>query len=131
MGNSALRRFIERKKELLRKTEKGERMAAGMDPGRQSRDCCEYLSEHPKDVRSLENLKYDDAKASGWKILKDLQCEVVGKAVFEQKYYNLKIMKSTKRFKVEGGWIYNTSTEVHKGTNVSVAEALCFVPEKQ
>ncbi len=83
--------------------------------------------------RSLENMNQEDAMKSGWKILKPLDSEVVGKAVFESTNAingaPLTIMKSTKRFKVEGGWMYNTSTEIHKGLEVSVAEALAFMPE--
>lgn len=80
-------------------------------------------------TRSLTNLNKDDAAKSGWKILKELDCEVVGKAVFEAG--NESIMKSTKRFKVPGGWIYNISTEYHanNGAMVAVAEAAVFVPD--
>jgi len=78
-------------------------------------------------MRDMKNLNQEQAKASGWNILVDLGSEVIGKATYEAG--NLEIMKSTKRFKVEGGWIYNTSTEIHKGEQVSVAEALVFVPE--
>ena len=79
-------------------------------------------------MRNLSNLSLDDAKKSGWDILKPLDCEVVGKAVLRDK--TTCVMKSTKRFKVDGGWIYNTSTEFHKGKEISVAEALVFVPVK-
>lgn len=79
-------------------------------------------------MRNFNNLNQEDAAKSGWKILKDLESEVVGKAVFGDG--ETMIMKSTKRFKVDGGWIYNTSTEIHKGGQVSVAEALVFVPKK-
>lgn len=93
-------------------------------------------------MRNLENLSHEDAQKSGWKILKPLNCEVVGKAVLEDADNGITIMKSTKRFPVfskkpspDGeknwiiGYIYNTSTEIHKGEQVSVAEALVFVPE--
>ena len=79
-------------------------------------------------MRNFNNLSIEDSKKSGWDTLKPLNCEVVGKAVLREK--TLSIMKSTKRFKVNGGWIYNTSTEIHKGKEVAVAEALVFVPEK-
>lgn len=83
-------------------------------------------------MRKFTNLSYEEAIENGWNILKPLNCEVVGKAVFDDE--GLKIMKSTKRFKVEGGWIYNTSTEIHGNeagvTTIAVAEALVFVPEK-
>ncbi len=83
--------------------------------------------------RSFENMNQEDAVKTGWKILKPLECEVVGKAVFEsakEDYPEIKIMKSTKRFKVPGGWMYNTTTETHCDERISVAEALAFVPEK-
>uniref|UniRef100_A0A6H1ZXU6 Uncharacterized protein n=1 Tax=viral metagenome TaxID=1070528 RepID=A0A6H1ZXU6_9ZZZZ len=79
-------------------------------------------------MRAVTNLNHKDAQAVGWKILIPLECEVVGKAVLETKEET--IMKSTKRFKVEGGYIYNTSTEYHKGSEIAIAEALVFVPEK-
>ncbi len=80
-------------------------------------------------MRSLENLSHEDAQKEGWKILEPLNCEVVGKATFADE--DVSIMKSTKRFKVEGGWVYNASTEIHKaGGQVSIAEALVFVPTK-
>lgn len=81
--------------------------------------------------RNLKNTSNKEAKENGWEIVKPLEMEVIGKAVYE---YNMpgetkiSIMKSTKRFKVDGGWMYNTSTEIHKGNKVSVAEALAFVP---
>lgn len=79
-------------------------------------------------MRSLTNLSHEDAASNGWYILRPLNCEVIGKAVFDNG--DTQIMKSTKRFKVEGGWIYNTSTEIHENNHVAVAEALVFVPSK-
>jgi hypothetical protein len=79
-------------------------------------------------MRNLGNMSYEDAQRSGWEILKDLDCEVIGKAVFNDKPLSINIMKSTKRFKVPGGWIYNTSVEYHKQDKVAIAEALVFVP---
>lgn len=76
------------------------------------------------------NLTHEDAKKDKWLIVKPLDCEVVGKAVYGDGI-DQSIMKSTKRFKVEGGWIYNTSTEYHKGDRVSIAEALVFVPSTE
>ena len=81
-------------------------------------------------MRSLKNLSHTDAEKTGWQILIPLGCEVVGKAVYEEKASGISIMKSTKRFLVPSGWIYNTSTEYHKQDKVAVAEALVFVPEK-
>ncbi len=83
-------------------------------------------------MRDLKNLTQDDAKKSGWEVLVDVKTEVVGKAVYEGLNIagnTLRIMKSTKRFKVNGGWVYNTSTEIHSGEHTSVAESLVFVPE--
>lgn len=77
--------------------------------------------------RNLKNLNQRDAQNAGWEVLKDLQCEVIGKAVYDHE--GLRIMKSTKRFRVESGWLYNTSTEYMFKDRVSVAEALEFVPE--
>ena len=77
-------------------------------------------------MRTLTNLSTKQAEANNWIIPVPLDSEVVGKAIFEEG--DIRIMKSTKRFKVDSGWVYNTSTEYHKGTNVSVAEALAFVP---
>lgn len=92
-------------------------------------------------MRNLKNMTHSQAQESGWEVIKPLDCEVVGKAVFKRK--TEAIMKSTKRFPVfsqklspDGeqneiiGWIYNTSTEYHKGKGVSIAEALVFVPLK-
>ena len=85
--------------------------------------------------RNLDNLNQQQAEANGWKMLKPLNCEVIGKAVYSSK--DTQIMKSTKRFPVYAednltllGWIYNTSTEYHKDNNVSIAEALVFVSVK-
>ncbi len=77
-------------------------------------------------MRGLKNMNQSEAKENGWEVLKDLGCEVVGKAVYRDG--DVEIMKSTKRFPVEGGWVYNTTTEIHREGNVSVAEALVFVP---
>jgi len=78
-------------------------------------------------MRALNNITNKDAKKNGWKIIKaDDTMEVVSKATYSDNYQT--IMKTTKRFKVSGGWIYNTSTEYCKNNNVSIAEALVFVP---
>lgn len=79
-------------------------------------------------MRSLKNLNHDDAENNGWEILKPLaDCEILGKLVYNKG--RDKIMKSTKRIKIEGGFLYNTSTEYHKGDQIAVAEALVFVPK--
>ncbi len=89
-------------------------------------------------MRDMSNVSHDQAGKNGWKIVKPLNCEVVGKATFDGTCADgsgnscgLEIMKSTKRFKVPGGWIYNTTTEIHKGSMVSCAEALAFVPDPE
>lgn len=79
-------------------------------------------------MRSLKNMSHEEAQKNGWEILKPLNCEVVGKAIFNDSPSGVRIMKSTKRFEVPGGWVYNTSTEIHKQDKVAVAEALVFVP---
>ena len=76
--------------------------------------------------RNMMNATHEDAVKSGWNIMVDGSLEVVCKAVYEKD--SIRIMKSTKRLPVPGGFIYNTSTEIHNGSNVSVAEAVCFVP---
>ena len=81
--------------------------------------------------RKLDNITYKDAKDSGWNILRNskFELETLGKAIFNNDQH--KIMKSTKRFKVPGGWIYNITTEVHQpNMKVSIAEACTFVPDK-
>ena len=81
--------------------------------------------------REMINMSQDQAQKNGWDIVKPFECEVIGKAVYEGKADGIRIMKSTKRFKVAGGWIYNTSTEIYRGNLASVAEALCFVPNTE
>lgn len=82
-------------------------------------------------MRNITNITAKDAKKDGWKIHKlpnDKDFEVIAKATYEKN--GQKIMKSTKRFKCLGGWIYNTSTEFQSyNGEISVAEALAFVPE--
>ncbi len=83
-------------------------------------------------MRDMKLTSNEEAKKAGWEIIVPFPGELVGKAVLEggSESSPLNIMKSTKRFKVEGGWIYNTSTEIHKRDQVAIAEALVFVPEK-
>ena len=80
-------------------------------------------------MRDLISTNHEQAKKVGWQIIKPLNCEVVGKSVYSEDKDGIAIMKSTKRFKVDGGWVYNTTTEIHKGAVVTCAEALCFVPK--
>lgn len=77
-------------------------------------------------MRDLKVTSNEEAKQAGWSLIVPFPGELVGKAVYDTPH--LSIMKSTKRFAVPGGFIYNTSTEIHKGTQVAVAEALVFVP---
>lgn len=78
-------------------------------------------------MRDLTNVSHGQAEKNGWNIVKPLNCEVVGKAVYDKE--GTRIMKSTKRFQVPGGWMYNTTTEIDKGGNITCAEALAFVPD--
>lgn len=87
--------------------------------------------------RKMNNVSNKDAEAAGWKIVVPFESAVVGKATFAGEEVradgvkvSVKIMKSTKRLKVPGGFLYNTTTEFHKGDQVAVAEALAFVPVK-
>jgi hypothetical protein len=82
-------------------------------------------------MRDFNIISNEQAANSGWNIIVPFPGEVVGKATLADTDNGISIMKSTKRFKVEGGWIYNTSTEIHKGKQIAVAEALVFVPDKQ
>lgn len=82
-------------------------------------------------MRDLKNITNADAMKAGWDILVPCDMEVVAKAVLEDAHGGINLMKSTKRFRVPGGWIYNTSTELHRANKVAVAEALVFVPEAQ
>jgi len=87
-------------------------------------------------MRKITNMSKKESQKNGWQTLKPLNCEVVGKAIFDDtvnrdgspNLAGMSIMKSTKRFRVVGGWIYNTSTEIHKRSQVAIAEALVFVP---
>lgn len=73
--------------------------------------------------RDFSHTKANDARDGGWVVHagdpSDWEC--ISKASNK----DLGIMKSTKRMKVEGGWLYQVSTETPQG----VAEALCFVEE--
>ncbi len=80
-------------------------------------------------MRDMEITSNSGAEQKGWKIVVPFPGEVVGKAVLADKDNGIDIMKSTKRFRVDGGWIYNTSTEIHKGEHIAIAEALVFVPD--
>lgn len=81
-------------------------------------------------MRDMKIISNEGAEKAGWDIVVPFPGEVVGKAVLQNRADGIDIMKSTKRFKVKGGWIYNTSTEIHKvGGGLAIAEALVFVPE--
>ena len=81
-------------------------------------------------MRNMANTSNEEAKKSGWKIIVPFPGELVGKATLEDTDNGINIMKSTKRFTVPGGWLYNVSTEIHTQKGVAIAEALAFVPEK-
>jgi hypothetical protein len=68
------------------------------------------------------NTNTADAVASGWQIsgnpdIWQLMCKASNA--------DLGIEKSTKRMRVDGGWLYQVSTRTHAGA----AEALAFVPD--
>ena len=78
-------------------------------------------------MRTMTNLTNQQAEENGWDILVPCNFKVLAKATYRDN--NNSIMKSTKRFDVPGGWVYNTSTEIRKTDgHVAVAEALVFVP---
>lgn len=78
-------------------------------------------------MRNLENMNHKDAVKNSWKILKDGHYEIVAKATYCKD--GVSIMKSTKRMKIDGGYLYNITTEFHKMGQVTIAEACCFVPD--
>ena len=84
--------------------------------------------------RKMDIASNEEAKAAGWEIVVPFPGKVVGKATFVgemtwgEQSYHIEIMKSTKRLVVPGGFLYNTTTEFHKGNQVAIAEALAFVP---
>ena len=80
-------------------------------------------------MRNMEVVSNQEAEQAGWKVVVPCPGELVGKTTYNKE--GTGIMKSTKRFKVPGGWLYNISTEIHENGNVSVAEALEFVPDQQ
>ena len=73
-------------------------------------------------MRDLSNTNPQQAAATGWVVDKGDpgMWETICKAHFQDK-----IMKSTKRMQVPGGWLYCVTTEHPNG----VAEALAFVPD--
>ena len=78
-------------------------------------------------MRNMENATNDQATQNGWKILVPFPGELIGKAIYKDA--NVQIMKSTKRLKVPGGYLYNVTTELYCGKDPAIAEALAFVPD--
>jgi len=79
--------------------------------------------------RKLDITSNEGAKDAGWEIIVPFPGILIGKAIYEDPETGEQIMKSTKRFRVPGGWMYNTTTEYHISGRVSVAEALAFAPD--
>ncbi|MFA4836312.1 MAG: hypothetical protein WC749_09620 [Dehalococcoidia bacterium] len=73
--------------------------------------------------RNLGNINPQTAKASGWVV--DAGDPGIWECVCKAHNDDADIMKSTKRMKVPGGWLYQVTTESPLG----IAEALAFVPE--
>jgi len=75
-------------------------------------------------MRDLSHTKANDARKGGWVVdagdPSDWEC------VIKAHNDELGIMKSTKRMRVEGGYLYQVTTEHPNGN----AEALAFVPNK-
>lgn len=72
--------------------------------------------------RDLSNTTSEDAAKSGWVV--DAGAPDTWETVAKAHNSNLGLMKSTKRMKVEGGYLYQVTTEGPNG----YAEALQFVP---
>lgn len=75
-----------------------------------------------KQQRALDNVTPEQAAQNGWKVVagESNAWETVAKACNDQ----IGIMKSTKRMRVPGGFLYQVSTEGPRG----YAEAVTFVP---
>ncbi len=74
-------------------------------------------------MRDLGNTNPQQAAANGWVI--DAGNPGDWECVCKAHNAALGIMKSTKRMRVQGGYLYQVTTETPKG----IAEALAFVPE--
>lgn len=72
--------------------------------------------------RNLSHTTAEDAAKSGWVV--DAGAPDTWETVAKAHNKDLMIMKSTKRMKVEGGYLYQVTTEGPNG----YAEALQFVP---
>ena len=72
--------------------------------------------------RDLSNTSPEDAAKTGWVV--DAGAPDTWETVAKAHNSNLGLMKSTKRMKVEGGYLYQATTEGPSG----YAEALAFVP---
>ena len=73
--------------------------------------------------RDLSNTNPNEAKANNWVI--DIGDPSAWECVCKTHNDEIRIMKSTKRMKVNGGWLYQVTTESPLG----LAESLAFVPE--
>ena len=86
-------------------------------------------------ARALDNVSIESAEVNGWTILKKKnakEIEYITKGYFKDS--TREIMKTLKRMRVPGGWLYNTSTEITllnaegDPISVSTAEAMVYVP---
>jgi hypothetical protein len=75
--------------------------------------------------RNLSNTTTEDAKKSGWVV--DAGSPTIWETVVKVHNDSIGMMKSTKRMKVEGGYLYQVSTEGPMG----YAEALQFVKTEE
>lgn len=74
-------------------------------------------------MRNLSITNPGQAKASGWVV--DAGDPSAWECISKAHNSDLGVMKSTKRLKVPGGWLYQVTTERPD----AIAEALAFVPE--
>jgi len=71
----------------------------------------------------LGNVTPEDARNNGWVI--DHGDPGAWECVCKAHNNDLRIMKSTKRMRVPGGWLYLVTTQI----NQESSEALAFVPD--
>ena len=74
--------------------------------------------------RDLSTVHPDEAKRAGWVV--DAGSPAAWECVAKAHNDQLGIMKSTKRMRVPGGWLYQVTTEGPNG----YAEAVTFVPTR-
>jgi hypothetical protein len=75
--------------------------------------------------RFLGNVNMEQAEANGWEV--DAGNPGAWEVVCKVHNRKAKMMKSTKRMRLENGWLYQVTTEGPFG----YAESLAYVPDKQ